>query len=283
MKAATAGTIALLAGNEFLMCELYTITLISGTILRYTDADIDITYLANTFTRMSPKISRDRTKLVVGIEVDTMKVTLCPATTDLLSGIPVSQFVSNGGFDAATVQVDRCFMPTYGDTSNGVVNIFTGDVSEVQFTRNEVILSISSDLQLLTTPLPRNIISPSCSHILFDSGCTKVKSTYLVSSSCNAGSTVSVINATLAQASTYFDNGTITFTSGPNAGVTRTIRSYLVGVITLALPLPNVPATGNTFSAYPGCDKTSATCNTKFANLVNFRGFPFVPTPEVSI
>lgn len=281
MKAASAGTITLLAGNEFLMCELYTITLISGTILRYTDADIDITYGGNTYTQMA--ISRDKTKLVVGIVVDTLAVTLHVDNTDLISGLPYAQYANNGGFDGASIQIDRCFMPTYGDTSNGVVNMFIGSVSEVQPSRTEVTFQVSSDLELLTTPLPRNIISPSCSHILFDSGCTKVKATYAAASTVAASSTTVKINTALAQAAGYFDNGTITFSSGLNAGVTRTIKSHTVGVINLALALPNAPTTGDAFTAYPGCDKTAATCSSKFANLLNFRGFPYVPTPEVSI
>jgi hypothetical protein len=42
MKSASAATIALLALNQYLMAELYTITLLNGTVLRYTDADGDL-------------------------------------------------------------------------------------------------------------------------------------------------------------------------------------------------------------------------------------------------
>ena len=46
------------------------------------------------------------------------------------------------------------------------------------------------------------------------------------------------------------------------------------------MPLPNVPAVGDTFSVFPGCDKTKTTCAGKFSNIARFRGFPFVPVPE---
>ncbi len=39
---------------------------------------------------------------------------------------------------------------------------------------------------------------------------------------------------------------------------------------------------GDSFTAYQGCDHTLATCRSKFANEANFRGFPFVPTPEAA-
>jgi uncharacterized phage protein (TIGR02218 family) len=51
---------------------------------------------------------------------------------------------------------------------------------------------------------------------------------------------------------------------------------------TLLNPLPLVPSAGDAFTAYPGCDKTQATCTTKFANLGAFRGFPFIPQPETA-
>jgi len=48
--------------------------------------------------------------------------------------------------------------------------------------------------------------------------------------------------------------------------------------------LPFAPAAGDVFTAYPGCDKTQATCaSPKFSNLVNFEGFPYVPAPETAI
>jgi hypothetical protein len=34
---------------------------------------------------------------------------------------------------------------------------------------------------------------------------------------------------------------------------------------------------------YKGCDKTTATCAGRFNNLANFRGYPFVPPPELAM
>jgi uncharacterized phage protein (TIGR02218 family) len=230
----------------------------------------------------SPKVVRDRTKLSVGIEVDDMTVTLYGGINDLIQGIPFPQFVANGGFDGARLSVDRCFMATYGNTSAGVVNIFTGSISDVKPSRTEIALTVSSDVQLLDAPMPRNVYAPTCSHNLFDAGCGAVKASFGASSSCTSGSTRLLINCALAQASGYFDVGTITFNSGANAGATRTIKSYAPGVINLSLPLPVTPTVGDTFTAYAGCDKSKATCTSKFNRLASFRGFPFIPVPEAS-
>lgn len=36
-------------------------------------------------------------------------------------------------------------------------------------------------------------------------------------------------------------------------------------------------ASGDVFDVVAGCDKRKETCAAKFSNLVNFRGFPFMP------
>ena len=82
---------------------------------------------------------------------------------------------------------------------------------------------------------------------------------------------------------TYFDNGQLVFTSGLNNGLVKAVRQYLGGQMSFNSPLPFVPNVGDTFTAYPGCDKTQATCSGKFTNLTNFEGFPYVPAPETAI
>jgi hypothetical protein len=41
--------------------------------------------------------------------------------------------------------------------------------------------------------------------------------------------------------------------------------------------------TGDGFTVYYGCDHTPGTCQSKFNNLANFRGFPSVPPPQMAI
>ncbi len=283
MKAASAATIAILAGNQFMMAELYSLTLLTGVVLRFTDADGDLAYNGNIYAATSPMIMRDRTKLTVGISVDTMNVTMFCGANDFIQGVPIPQFVNNGGFDGARLKVDRVFMATYGDTSAGVVNIFTGTISDVTPSRTQILLTVSSDMQLLNIPMPRNVYAPACSHSLYDSACGAVKASFGATSACTSGTTTLKIHSALAQADGYFDTGTITFSGGQNAGATRTIKSYIGGVITMSTPLYFLPAAGDTFTAYAGCDKTQATCANKFNRVISFRGFPFIPVPEASV
>ena len=40
---------------------------------------------------------------------------------------------------------------------------------------------------------------------------------------------------------------------------------------------------GNTFDIFAGCDKRFETCQVKFANAANFRGFPHIPGHDTII
>jgi len=109
-----------------------------------------------------------------------------------------------------------------------------------------------------------------------------VKNAFGTNGTVGSGSTASVIN--WSAASTSFQQGSITFTSGVNAGVTATVGSAVAGTsLTLLYPLESVPATGDGFTVYYGCDHTPGTCQAKFNNLANFRGFPFVPPPQMAV
>jgi uncharacterized phage protein (TIGR02218 family) len=50
----------------------------------------------------------------------------------------------------------------------------------------------------------------------------------------------------------------------------------------LARPLPVLPATGDVIALMMGCDKHFATCRTRFANGLNFRGQPTLPGDDVA-
>ncbi len=75
----------------------------------------------------------------------------------------------------------------------------------------------------------------------------------------------------------YFDGGVIKMTSGPNDGLRMEVKSYTTGQITLALPFPELVQAGDSYSMTPGCDKSLETCRDRFNNVVNFRGFPYLP------
>lgn len=85
----------------------------------------------------------------------------------------------------------------------------------------------------------------------------------------------------------WFTGGLLTFTSGANDGNAMEVRSDNgAGSLTLFEPMPHDIQVGDTFTLYPGCDKTHQVlddstvvghCKNKFNNVLNFRGEPFIP------
>ena len=79
----------------------------------------------------------------------------------------------------------------------------------------------------------------------------------------------------------WFAHGVLTWTAGANAGRTERVEEHRKDATGTTLVLrPGsgiVAADGDTFTVVAGCDKKFATCKAKFANALNFRGFPHLP------
>lgn len=86
----------------------------------------------------------------------------------------------------------------------------------------------------------------------------------------------------------WFQDGLITFESGPNAGISREIKNWAAtGTVDLFLPFPAAPEVGNVFRISVGCNKIPETCYSKFiitgsrdfndGNILNYRGEYHLP------
>lgn len=79
----------------------------------------------------------------------------------------------------------------------------------------------------------------------------------------------------------WFTAGTLSWTSGANAGRRVEVLSHgstdAIATLTLLEAPVRAITEGDGFIARAGCDKRVATCGAKFANTVNFRGFPSIP------
>lgn len=287
MKAASAGMIALLAaGGPFLMADLYSLTLLGGTTYRWCAGDADVAYGGNTFTAAldqggQPVIRRGTIRQARGLEVSTLDVTLYTGDSAQILGIDANQAACNGALDGARLKVERAFMPTWGDTSNGTVILFEGAVAGLDVGSTQIVIHVKSDLNQLQIQMPRTLFTPSCSNAFGDAGCGISLTTYTVSKSVGAGSTASSLTGASGQPDGYYQNGVVAFTSGVNAGSRYAVASYIGGVLALATPLQAVPGMGDTFTVYPNCGRTQAGC-AAFGNSTRFRGCPYVPVPETT-
>lgn len=78
----------------------------------------------------------------------------------------------------------------------------------------------------------------------------------------------------------WFAFGEITFSDGALAGRVLPVVDHLAAEEGAVLVLPATgpsPEPGDHFTIVAGCDKRFATCKAKFANPLNFRGFPHLP------
>jgi hypothetical protein len=77
----------------------------------------------------------------------------------------------------------------------------------------------------------------------------------------------------------WFAGGVLTWETGPNAGRSIEVKSWTqaAGQLELFLPMGYAIESGDTFRIHPGCDKRLETCIDRFANVLNFRGEPYVP------
>lgn len=87
-----------------------------------------------------------------------------------------------------------------------------------------------------------------------------------------------------AYAPGWFLQGALTWTAGGNAGRNATVIGHALrdgaAIIELAAsPFVSIAA-GDAFLVRAGCDKRLETCRDKFANVLNFRGFPDLPGPD---
>jgi len=293
MKSASPALINLLATRQFYSADLYNFSLIGGSQLNYCGGDRDVIWNSITWSSgasTGPYFDRKDNKAKchwkVGVEVDTLVFDVLPGPATV-GDQPFLSFARWGGFDGAELVLYRAFMPTYGNVSDGVVTMFAGRVAQIDASRSLATFSVNSHLELLNMNLPRNIFQATCNNTLYDAGCALVKSSLGVSGTVDATGTLpSQVNTTsLSQATGYFSLGEVLFTSGQLAGFSRTVKAYTHGTpsnLALISPFPVTPAGGDAFTVYPGCDKLQGTCNTKFNNVHNFRGFPSIPGVETA-
>lgn len=303
MKTTSLAVSTALAGSQYFIANLYKITLVSQPGSPYYFTDSDFTIVANGITyNTGLTIDKGSFTQERGFKVQSLELTITPqvdnAQAVLFNGVSFLPAIRQALFDSAQTVWSKVIMAggTVGNAGflptaavGTPVTWFIGIVDEASAGRFSAKLHATSFSTLLSMSMPRNLLQPGCVHTLGDAGCTKVinVSPFTVTGTITAivnTTTNNVLQSNLTAVDDYYSLGIITFTGGTsqNVGVSRTIRRYLnsSGTVQFVNPPPAVMAVGDTFSIQTGCDKSYATCSSRFANTTNFKGFPFVPVPE---
>lgn len=272
--------------------DLWTITLLGGLVLRYSGGDAAVTVLSTTWA-LGPGLQRSRVRQTVGVAVDSLSVTLMADSTVLVNGSPILQALAKGAFSGATLQLERAFFDSAG-VCKGVVPVFYGRFGSIKASRSSASIEVRSHAELLDVMIPGDIYQPGCRNTVFDAQCGLAAATYTVSGTTSAaGDATRRIVTTTAAAVTakptaWADLGVMAFTTGANAGQSRTVRSHLLAAgtatLTAVYPWPFAVAAGDAFTLRAGCNKAKAgDCTAKFSNVGKFRGEPYIPAPETVV
>lgn len=282
MKSASGPLIALLnSGVDFQRVDLWTVTLNGGVVVRWTGHDQPVVANGHTYA-LGPAIDRGAISQKVGLEVSTLEMTIIANAGDLINGTPVIPFIARHGLDGANIRLDYGFTPNWQTPIVGTLLAFSGRVTSINgIVGSTAKITISDWKILLNVNMPTNLYQVACLHSVYDAGCALNPASFAVTGTVSGTPTASAFASSLSTTANDFAQGRVLFTSGVNNGLTATVKSNDgSGNFVLVVPLPNAPAAGDHFTAYPGCDLTRSRCDTRFNNLIHRKATDFVPVPE---
>ena len=274
MKDLPAGLAAHLATGATTLCWCWRLTRKDGAAQGFTDHDRDLVFDATTF-EAAAGFEASEIKDALGLSVDNLQVTSAISSERLAEADLVA-----GVYDDAKVEIWRVNWQTPADR----VLMRSGSLGEVKRAGPLFSAEVRGLAHYLQQPKGR-LFQYTCDA---DAGDGRCGVDLNAPGFKGTGSIVSVASARRFTASglesfagEWFSRGLVTFTSGAALGQRIEVKSHTLsgGVATIELWQPaRMPlVAGQTFTVTAGCDKHLATCGAKFANAVNFRGFPHMP------
>jgi uncharacterized phage protein (TIGR02218 family) len=266
-----------------LVANLFTFTLLSGPVYTFTDWRRPLTFAGVTYLPGPPRLQRGTIRVERGMSVSTQKVTLQEANAEFIT------LLAQGYFRRALYTMQRTYAAAPGAPWVTPFIRFSGRLNAIAaLTSTSAELTIKSMVDDLDNDYPRQVIESDCDAVVFDGRCGLNAASYRATGTAAANCTKNTLLSGLTQADIYFTQGVLTFTSGVMAGLAYMVKSYSGGIVTPAQPFLVAPAAGTTFTITPGCDKTLATCTSKYGYAPAsgaapfFRGMPYVPDPTVT-
>lgn len=263
-----------LASGTTTLAWCWRLTRRDGTRLGFTDHDRDIVFDGTTF-EASAGFTASEVKDVLGLAVSNLQV-----DGALSSGRLDDADLAAGIFDEARVELYRV---NWQDPAQRVL-VRAGSLGEVKRTGAAFSAEVRGLAHYLQQPKGR-LFQFTCDADVGDSRCK------LALSGAGFTGTGSIAVATSERrfavaglggyAPDWFTRGLLRFTSGAASGQAIEVKRYVVddGQVTIELwaPARGPLVVGQSFVISAGCDKTYAMCQSRFANGVNFQGFPAMP------
>jgi uncharacterized phage protein (TIGR02218 family) len=256
------------------LARCWIVTRRDGETLGFTDHDEDI-MIGDTVCHAGTGLTAAEATARLGLQVDGSEVAGALADDSLGEAD-----LAAGRYDAADVTVH---LVDWSDPTLTVL-LASGVLGEI---RREG-AAFTAELRSLSHRLNEEsgrLYTATCAADLGDARCT----IDLTDAAYHAGGAVGSLAGAAAMRVSgldgfdegWFAGGKLTFTSGANEGYAvevKTHRAALDGVLIELWQVPPEPmAEDDAFTVTAGCDKRLATCRDRFANGINFRGFPAIP------
>jgi uncharacterized phage protein (TIGR02218 family) len=265
---------AKLSSGVTTLARCWIITRRDGVTMGFTDHDADLT-VAGTLCQAGTGLTASEATARLGLQVDGSEIAGALADESLAEAD-----LAAGHYDAADIEVHLV------DWSEPTLSVLLakGVLGEV---RREG-AAFSAELRSLAHRLNEEsgrLYTATCSADLGDARCT----IDLADPAFHASGAVATLVGTSAFhasgldsfAEGWFTAGKLSFTSGANSGFAVEVKVHRVALDGVLIELwqqaPEPIATADAFTVTAGCDKRFATCRDRFANSVNFRGFPYIP------
>jgi uncharacterized phage protein (TIGR02218 family) len=286
-SASTALQAFLAARTPCYRADLFTVTLLDGSVDRWTTFDRNVTVGSNTWIggNGTPLVGRSALGVRNTMEIPELTLTMKVKNGFLYRGLSFRQQILNGIFDGALALMERVFMPLSNpsDTSMGTIIMFKGRKANFKMKADVLTPTIKGGNVALNQPCPKNVYQTACLHTFCDAGCTLSAAAFTTTNAVGSGSTSQLIAwGSVPGDPSDYSLGKIKMTSGAAAGQTRAIKYADGSGILISYPFDGVVNTGDTFSIMQGCDKTMTRC-TALANIQHDRGCPFIPQATTAV
>lgn len=257
-----------MAGGTTTLADLLKITRKDGLVYAFTSAADDVSISGVTYIA-SQGLDISSLEVSAGLAVDNLEL------TTLDDGSTFTRLdVLSGKWRNADFVISRY---NFESPSDGVEVRMVGTVGEVHLRRGSIVAELRGLQQALQQPIG-SVTSKTCRARLGDAMCTKNLTSFTFTGSVTtATNNQTFTDSTKAQAADYFAEGILTWTSGPNNGLSVKVKGFAASVFTLSLPMLSTIGVGHTFSVVAGCQKRLVDCSTKFSNVLNFQGEPHMP------
>lgn len=256
------------------LCHCWKLTPARGGVLGFSDHDEDLVF-DGVLYRAQSGFSASEIESSLGLSVDNLDAAGALSSSELSA-----ERLHAGDFDNAEVEIWRV---NWQDISQRIL-LRKGNLGEVSHGSLGFSAEVRGLAHVLNQPQGR-IFQAGCDANLGDQRCTvdltstAYQGTAVVTQ--NDDDRIFTVSGLDGFPENWFDRGRIAWLSGLNAPREAAIKFHRKAngsvVIETWEKASFAVVAGDSFKAFAGCDKQFGTCQGKFGNTVNFRGFPHMP------